>query len=64
MLHSCGIEKGQPFSPDAVTKDILTAALQEARGFFDEYYESYPPYFDGKRWFLPRSCRMRSAAVI
>ena len=61
MLRSLGIEKGKPFAPDAVTKDILTAAMQEARGFFDEYYESYPPYFEGKRWFLPYDPQLQDA---
>ena len=31
----------------------LTAALQEARAFFDQGYEAYPPYYEGKHWFLP-----------
>jgi hypothetical protein len=53
MLRSLGIAKGKPFAPDAATKDILTAALQEARAFFDQGYEGYPPYYEGGHWFLP-----------
>ena len=36
MLRSVGIEKGKPFAPTAATKETLTAALQEARAFFDQ----------------------------
>ena len=61
MLRSIGIEKGKPFAPDAATKDILTAAMQEARAFFDQYYESYPPYYEGKRWFLPYDPQLQDA---
>ncbi len=61
MLRSLGIEKGKPFAPDAETKNILTAAMQEARAFFDQYYESYPPYYEGKRWFLPYDPQLQDA---
>jgi hypothetical protein len=52
-LRSLGIEKGKVFAPDVAMKDIMTAALQEARAFFDQGYEAYPPYYEGKHWFLP-----------
>ncbi len=60
-LRSIGIEKGKAFAPDAATKTILTAALQEARAFFDAGYEGYPPYYEGKRWFLPYSEQLSEA---
>lgn len=53
MLKSIGIEKGQAFAPDGATQNILIAAAQEARAFFDNGYEGYPPYYEGRRWFLP-----------
>lgn len=53
MLKSIGIAKGQPFAPDAATQTILVEAAQEARAFFDQGYEGYPPYYEGRRWFLP-----------
>ena len=27
--------------------------MKEAREFFDQGYEAYPPYYEGKHWFLP-----------
>lgn len=53
MLKSIGIAKGQPFAPDAATQTILVEAAQEARAFFDQGYEGYPPYYEGRHWFLP-----------
>lgn len=53
MLRSIGIDKGKSFTPDAATRAILVAAAQEARAFFDQGYEGYPPYFEGRHWFLP-----------
>jgi hypothetical protein len=52
-LRSLGIEKGKRFAPDRATQEILVSALQEARAFFDNGYEAYPPYYEGRRWFLP-----------
>jgi hypothetical protein len=53
-LRAIGIEKGKPFSPDANTKEILTAAALEARDFLEERYEAgFPPFFPGARWAVP-----------
>jgi len=61
MLRSIGIEKGKPFAPDVATKTLLNAALQEARAFFDKGYEGYPPYYEGRRWFLPYDSQLQDA---
>ncbi|KQW70425.1 hypothetical protein ASE17_16150 [Phenylobacterium sp. Root77] len=58
MLRSIGIEKGKPFAPDAATREILIAAAQEAKLFFDQGYEAFAPYYDGRRWFLPSDAEL------
>jgi hypothetical protein len=53
-LQSLGIQKGQPFAPDAKTKDALTTGVREARAWFDQYYEThFEPFNAGTRWILP-----------
>ena len=56
LLASIGIEKGQPFNPDAETRDILNAAAQEAKGWLDARYDAgYPHFYDGRQWAFPAS---------
>ncbi|HKE43436.1 MAG TPA: DUF1254 domain-containing protein [Steroidobacteraceae bacterium] len=53
-LKSLGIEKGKPFAPDARTKELLIAAVQEAGAWLDAKYDTaFPPYFTGAHWSLP-----------
>lgn len=55
QLKSIGIEKGKPFSPDARTKEILTAAVQDAHVWLDEKFEAIfkNPFYEGTYWTLP-----------
>lgn len=63
-LGSLGIVKGDRFSPDARTRQALTAALAEARAWFDDYYETaYEPYYKGSRWFVPLSKDLMAAVA-
>ncbi len=54
-LKSVGIEKGQPFDPDAKTNEMLNAAAREAHAWLDLKYEDVfsPPFNEGKHWALP-----------
>jgi hypothetical protein len=55
-LKSIGIEKGQPFNPDAKTQEILNQAAREAQAWLDARYQTvFSPYFEGRRWSLPVS---------
>ena len=54
QLKSLGIEKGQPFKPDARTSEILNAAAAEARDLLEWKYDTgFAPYFPERRWFTP-----------
>jgi hypothetical protein len=55
QLKSIGIVKGKPFSPDARTKEILTAAVQDAHTWIDGQYEALfdVPFYEGTLWTLP-----------
>jgi hypothetical protein len=57
-LKTIGIERGQPFAPDANTKAILADAIQEAGAWFDARYDIIPPFYEGKRWFFPSTAEM------
>jgi len=59
LLASLGIEKGKPFTPDARTRKILTAAVQEAHEYLQWMFEkhSFRKYFPDRQWSvfnLPR----------
>lgn len=61
-LRTLGIEKGKAFKPDARTKQLLLDALDEAKQWFDHYYETaYEPFIEGTRWFLPASKELLSS---
>lgn len=55
QLKTIGIEKGKSFAPDARTKEILSAAIQDARILIDKKYETVfkLPYYEGTHWALP-----------
>jgi hypothetical protein len=54
QLKSIGIEKGQPFRPDAATQHILHAAAGEAHAWLDLQYETmFSPYYEGRQWAFP-----------
>ena len=57
-LKSIGIERGKPFKPDAKTQAILSAAIQEAKTWFEARYETLPPFYEGQRWFFPSTAEM------
>jgi hypothetical protein len=53
-LKSIGIEKGNPFNPDDLTKLALNDAAAEAHALLETRYEDlFAPYFDSARWALP-----------
>jgi hypothetical protein len=57
VLKSIGIEKNEPFKPDAQTREILESAVREAHAVLDARYETFftPPFFSGTHWALPAS---------
>jgi hypothetical protein len=52
MLHHLGIQKGQPFAPDAETQAVFDKAAPEALEYLIEsYHRSFNPFFyEGKNW--------------
>jgi len=52
LLNKIGIQKGQPFKPDAKTKEIYAAAAPEALEFMIEQYHRHlnPWMYEGKKW--------------
>ena len=57
-LKRVGIERGQPFAPDAKTKAIFADAILEAGAWFEARYNIIPPFYEGKRWFFPSIAEM------
>jgi len=57
QLRSIGIEKGQPFNPDARTRDVLDDAAREAHAWLVARYEvSFSsPYYEGGHRARPGS---------
>jgi len=54
LLRSVGIEKGQPFAPDAAARELLDAAARETHAWRDNLYDAgLPPFWDGSRWTQP-----------
>jgi hypothetical protein len=52
-LKTLGIERGQPFEPDATTRRILNEAMAEAKAILEESYDKLPPFYPDGRWFFP-----------
>jgi hypothetical protein len=63
QLKTIGIERGKPFKPNAKTKQILAAAIQEAKAWFDARYDTLPPYYKGERWFFPTTEEMHQSIM-
>jgi hypothetical protein len=57
QLKTIGIEKGKTFKPDALTIEILNAAIKDAHEWLDKKYETVftPPFYEGTHWALPAS---------
>lgn len=57
QLKSVGIEKGKSFNPDARTREILNAAINDAHTWIDKKYEMIftPAFYEGTHWALPAS---------
>jgi hypothetical protein len=54
QLKSLGIEKGKPFKPDAQTKAILEAGVQEAQAWLEAKYDAgLPQFWEGTHWSFP-----------
>jgi hypothetical protein len=62
-LKTIGIERGKPFKPDANRQQILQSAIQEAKAFLDARYDTFPPYYDGGRWFFPITDEMHNSVM-
>ena len=61
-LKTIGIEKGKTFNPNEKTKQLLQAALNNARQWLAHGYETnYPPFYTGKHWFLPYDADLSEA---
>lgn len=60
QLKSIGIEKGNPFNPDAATQDILKRSALEAHAWFQSLYEGafIPPFNEGNHWTFPVSIEL------
>lgn len=52
-LKTIGIERGKSFAPDAKTKEIFKAAVNEARDWLIYNYEGIKPFYGGSNWFFP-----------
>lgn len=57
-LKTIGVERGRSFRPDAKTQQILNAAIQEAKAWFDARYDALAPFYEGERWFFPSTAEV------
>lgn len=53
QLHSIGIQKGRPFTPDQATRDVLRRAADEAHLTFMENAMVGDPFWPDKHWLQP-----------
>lgn len=61
-LRTIGIEKGEPFAPDATTRTTLAAAAAEARSWLDASYEStLAPITPDSHWRIPTGPELTDA---
>jgi hypothetical protein len=52
-LYAVGIERGEPFDPDARTREIFKKAALEARAGFMRATTGLPSYWPGSAWTSP-----------
>jgi hypothetical protein len=52
-LYSIGIERGEPFTPDAATREIFKKAVLEARAGFMRATSALPSYWTNSAWTSP-----------
>ncbi|MBS7256391.1 DUF1214 domain-containing protein [Flavobacterium branchiicola] len=52
-LKTIGIERGKTYNPDARSKEIFKAAVNEARDWLIFNYENTKPFYEGTHWFFP-----------
>ena len=56
QLRAIGIEKGQPFKPNAAAQAALNDGIKDARAWLETKYEtSFTPYWPGTHWAVPGS---------
>jgi hypothetical protein len=54
QLRTIGIEKGNPFAPNAATQRILTAAISEAKALLEQRCDAgFPPFHPNSHWMYP-----------
>src|SRR5882724_6706153 len=54
QLKTIGIEKGEPFKPDAKTEQILKSAALEAHACIEASYATlFPPFYANSQWSVP-----------
>jgi hypothetical protein len=64
-LRSLGIEKGEPFNPDAKTKAALERGIREAQAWLEARYDAgFPPFYDGSRWMFPANPEIMQAVKV
>lgn len=63
QLKTIGIVKGKPFNTDSRTKEILAAAIADAKKWIDEKYEEVfnPPFYENTHWALPADANVAKA---
>lgn len=49
-LHSIGIDRGEPFQPNAATRELLKKAVLEARAGFMQATSALPSYWANSAW--------------
>lgn len=62
-LKTLGIERGKNYAPDARTKEILTAAVQQAKAYLVNIYENTPAFYKGTNWFFPADDEYKESVV-
>jgi hypothetical protein len=62
-LGTIGIEKGQPFAPDAATRAALAASAVEAHAYLEAMYdEGWGSFYEGSQWRTAAAPALAAAA--
>lgn len=65
-LSTLGIVKGEPFTPDTETGELLDAGAQQAKAWTDMLYEAFfaTPFFTETHWALPASAQLVQSTAV